>query len=330
MTSGAEKIPGTGRSLVSLEAVEEAAAALEGKVIRTPLLPHPILSRETESELRLKCESLQHTGSFKARGALNFLRSLSREALEAGVITYSSGNHGQAVAYAAGIQGVRSVVIMPVTAPTIKRDGARSLGADVVFEGTTSRERQERAEEIQAREGLTMVPPFDDPRIIAGQGTSALEAVRDWPEADTFVVPVGGGGLASGWGVVVRALRPEARLVGVEAEGAASMSASLEAGRPVVLDRIDTIADGLAPVRPGDLTYHHLQALFDEVVTVPDPAIREAARELLRRRKLVVEFSGAASVAAVMTGAVEVEGRKVVVVLSGGNLDPTLLTELVA
>jgi threonine dehydratase len=314
--------------LVSLEEIRAAAERLAGVVVRTPLLASGELSLELGGDVRLKCESLQRTGSFKARGANNFVLQLSDGDVERGVITYSSGNHGQAVALAARVRGVRAVVVMPTTAPRVKVDGARRLGAEVLFEGTTSLHRKARAEAMARDEGLTVVPPFDHPHIIAGQGTVGLEVAEAWPDVDTFVVPIGGGGLASGCAAAVRRLRPDARIVGVEPEGAASMRRALDAGEPVLLDAIDTIADGLAPVRCGDLTFAHIRALADDVVTVDDGAIRDAARFLLHRQKLVVEFSGAATVAALRSGKVAAAGRNVCAVLSGGNLDGSLLAEL--
>lgn len=314
--------------LVSLAEVRAAAQRLKGIVLRTPLLPSEELSKDVGGEVRLKCESLQRTGSFKARGASNFVLQLPDETVESGVITYSSGNHGQAVAYAARSREVRAVVVMPTTAPPVKREGAARLGAEVILEGTTSLHRQALAERLALAEGLVMVPPFDHPHIIAGQGTVGLETVEDWPDVDTFVVCVGGGGLASGCAAAIRRLREDARIVGVEPEGAASMRAALEADEPVSLETIDTIADGLAPVRAGDLTFRHLRDLADEVVTVDDDAIREATRFLLMRQKLVVEYSGAAAVAALRSGRVEGRGRKVCAVVTGGNLDPSLLREL--
>lgn len=316
------------RGLVTLDEVRAAASRLDGVAVRTPLLHSVALSEVADAEVRLKLESTQRSGSFKLRGAYNYIRLLPDEALERGVVTYSSGNHAQAVALAARLRGVSATVVMPTTAPAVKREGAERLGARVVSEGTTSLERLKRAEEIQAEEGRHMVPPFDHAAIIAGQGTTALEAVEAWPEMDAWVVCIGGGGLASGSGAVLRALRPGARLIGVEPEGAAKMRASLDAGRPVTLDRSDTIADGLAPVRPGDLTFHHVRELFDEVVTVSDEAIRDAAAELLHGHKLVVEFSGAAGAAALRSGAVDVAGRRVGVMVSGGNMDPSLLRGL--
>ncbi len=315
--------------LVSIADIRAAAERVREHVIRTPLLPSPELAEATgAAEVRLKCENLQRAGAFKARGGINFVAQLPPEALERGIITYSSGNHAQAVALAARLQGVRAVVVMPTTAPGVKVEGARRLGAEVVFEGTTSLERKRRAEAIARDEDLTMVPPFDDPRIIAGQGTVGLEIVEDWVDVDLVLVPVGGGGLASGVAAAVRALRPEARVIGVEPEGGASMRSALAAGGPVTLDSTGSIADGLLPVRSGDLTWRHMDALSDGVVTVDDAAIRDATRFILHRHRLVVEFSGAATVAALQSGAVECAGRNVVAVLSGGNLDPSFLSEL--
>lgn len=318
------------RGLVPLDAVHAAAERLWEVAVRTPLLPTPLLAEEVGGEVRLKLESLQRTGSFKFRGAFNYLACLSDRDLARGVITYSSGNHGQAVALAARLRGVPAVVVMPTTAPAIKKRGAESLGARVVLEGTTSVERRDRARRIQEEEGQHMVPPFDDPAIIAGQGTTALEAVQEWEEMDTWLVCVGGGGLASGCATVLAALRPGARVIGVEPEGAASMRRSLDAGERVTLERIDTIADGLAPVRPGALTFHHVRELVDDVVTVPDEAILEAARWLLTSQKLVVEFSGAAAVAALRSGRIEARGRRIGITVTGGNLDPSLHRSLLA
>ena len=308
----------------TLESVRAAAARLEGVAVRTPLLWSPELSETVGSTVRLKCESLQRCGAFKLRGSYNFISQLSDQDIARGVITYSSGNHAQGVALAARIRGARAVVVMPTTAPPVKRRGAERLGAEMVFEGTMSVERRARAEKIAAAEGLAMVPPFDHPDIIAGQGTVGLEIARDWPEVDTALVPIGGGGLAAGVAVALRALRPDVRIIGVEPEGAASMRAALDAGRVVRIGGIDTIADGLAPVQVGDLTYALVRDLVDEVVVVSDAAIREAATFLIERAKLVAEFSGAATVAALRSGAAEV-GDRVAAVISGGNADVAAL-----
>lgn len=317
--------------LVSLDDVRAAARRIDGMVVRTPLLPAPELAEVSgAAEVRLKCENLQRAGAFKARGATNFILSLETGELGAGVITYSSGNHAQAVALAAGIRGVSAVVVMPTTAPAVKVAGAKRLGARVEFEGTTSLERKARAEEIAAAEGLTMVPPFDDPRIIAGQGTVGLEIVEDWPEVDTIVVPIGGGGLAAGVSVATKGLRPDAVVWGVEPVQGASMKAALEAGGPVTLATTGSVADGLLPVRAGELTWAHLDALAEGVVTVSEEAIRCGTAFLLHRHRLVAEYSGGASSGAVIEGALELTGRRVAVVISGGNLDPSFLPELAA
>jgi threonine dehydratase len=319
-----------GAGLVSLEAVREAAAALRDVVVRTPLLSSPELAeRSGAAEVRLKCENLQRVGAFKARGAYHYIASLPREARARGVVTYSSGNHAQAVALAARLLGLRAVVVMPTTAPQVKIAGARELGAEVLFEGTTSLERKRRAEAVAGAEGLAIVPPFDDPLIIAGQGTVGLEIVEDWPEVDAVLAPIGGGGLASGVAVAVKGSIPEAHVWGVEPEGGASMKAALEAGGPVTLEGTGSIADGLLPVRAGDLTWRHLSELAEGVFTVSDDAIREAAAFVLRRHHLVVEYSGAATVAALLGAPPALHGRRVAAVLSGGNLDPSLLSELV-
>ena len=314
--------------LVPLAAVEAAAERIRGTVMRTPLIPDTDLSDSLGGEVRLKCESLQKAGAFKARGACNFMAQLSPEELAQGVITYSSGNHAQAVAFAAGLKDVRAVVVMPTTAPRVKSDGARRLGARVEFAGTTSEHRRVRAEEIAEAEGMVMVPPFDHPWIIAGQGTVALEVFEDWPDVDMLVVPIGGGGQMAGCAAALRRLKPDASIFGVEPAGAPTMRRALDAGGPETLERIDTIADGLAPTRAGDLTYAHAAALLDDVVLVEDGDIRRAAAHLITRRKLVVEYSGAATVAALMSGRVPAAGRNVCAVLSGGNLDTSLLGEI--
>ena len=315
--------------LVPLDEVRAAADRLLGILIRTPLLPCPALSERTGHEVRLKCENLQHSGSFKARGAMNFLLQLAPELAARGVVTYSSGNHGQALALAARLRGVRVVVVMPTTAPRVKVSGCERLGAEVVMEGTTSTQREVRARAIAEAEGLTVVPPFDHPWIIAGQGTMGLEIHEDWPEVETVLVPVGGGGMASGVCAALKRLNPAVRGVGVEPLGAASMRAALDARGPVTLAGVATIADGLAPVRAGELTFEHVRLLTDDLVTVDDRAIREAAGVLLDDAKLVVEYSGAAAVAALLAGAVRSPGRTAAIV-SGGNLDPSLLAELAA
>ena len=319
---------------VSVNDVEEAARRIAGAVRRTPLLRLPV---DGAAPVYAKCENLQAAGSFKMRGAANFIARLDPEARRQGVITYSSGNHAQAVALAARRVGAPALVVMPTSAPAVKVEGARALGAEIVFEGTTSTERRRRAETLARDRGLQMVPPFDHPWIIAGQGTVGLEILEDCPDAARVVVPVGGGGLAAGVAAAVKQRRPEVRVVGVEPSGAAKMAASLAAGRPVALDRVASLADGLLPVRPGDLTFAHVRRFVDELTAVDDPPIADAVLWLFRRAKLVVEPSGAATLAAFFaapgpdpSNRPPPAGGPTVVVLSGGNLGLDTLTELAA
>lgn len=331
--------------LVGLEAIRSAAERLRGVARRTPLLDaeHPA---GDAGRVWLKSESLQHAGAFKVRGAYNFTSLLSDAERAAGLVTFSSGNHAQGVAFAAREFGIPAVIVMPVDAPRSKVQGTRALGGEVVREGTKSSERERRARELVAEEGYTLVPPFDHPDIIAGQGTTGLEIVEQLrgaagveggnprgPEAapGLVLVPIGGGGLVSGIAAALRELAPDCRVVGVEPEGAASMLQSLEEGEPVSLEEIDTIADGLKPVRPGDLTFHHVRELVDQVVTVTDDAIRRAVAWCFRR-KLVVEPSGAATVAALASGRVDELGGAgaTVAILSGGNVDTDVLCRWLA
>jgi len=324
--------------LVTIDRIREAAGSIAGAIRRTPLLPvdpSAVGAAAAPADLWLKCECLQYAGAFKLRGAYNFIAALPPEVRGAGVVTYSSGNHAQGVAFAARQFGIPALVVMPVDAPGIKVAAVRRLGARLETAGTTTIERKARAEELLAELGGTMVPPFDHPEIIAGQGTAGIEIVEQLDEASsrggaplrvgTVVVPIGGGGLVSGIAAAIRALVPSAVIVGVEPEGAPKMSRSLEAGHPVTLERVETIADGLKPVRPGDLTFEHTQELVDRVVTVDDASIRDAVLWCFGQR-LVVEPSGAATVAAILTGRVDPGGDGVpVAVLSGGNLDPAIL-----
>ena len=315
-------------AVVPVLVIEEAARRIEGVVRQTPLVELPLEARTVWA----KCENLQAAGAFKIRGAYNFIAQLrAEEERPRGVITYSSGNPAQAVALAAGLVGVPVVVVMPTTAPPIKVAGARALGAEVIFEGSTSADRKTRAEAVARDRGLHMVPPFDHPWIIAGQGTVGLEILRDCPDVARVLVPVGGGGLISGIAAAVKQRRPDVRVVGVEPNGAATMRESLAAGHPVSLDRVTSIADGLIPVRPGDLTFDHARQFVDEIVTVDDDAIARAVLWLFRRAKLVVETSGAATLAAILDEEEKRAGSgddPTVVVLSGGNIALETLAEL--
>lgn len=316
--------------LVSLDAIREAAARIRGVARMTPLID---VSSAVPGRppLYLKCENLQPAGAFKIRGAYNMLARLPADVRGRGVITYSSGNHGQAVALAARIFGAHAVIVMPTTAPAVKIEGARRFGAEVLFEGTTSADRRSRAEAEALARGLTMVPPFDHEWIIAGQGTAGLEILEQCPDVLAVYVQIGGGGLISGIAAAVKQMNPAVLVIGVEPAGAPKMKTSIDAGHPVTLEKTSSIADGLLPVRPGDLTFAHTRAFVDRVVTVDDDQIVDAVRWLFREAKLVVEPSGAASVAAVLAerGSDEVGGAgPTVAVLSGGNVAPETFAKI--
>jgi threonine dehydratase len=310
-------------NLVTLDDIR-AAAKRVSKIARvTPLLD---VSCQAEQPLLLKCESLQPSGAFKIRGAYNMVAQLGEAERRRGVITYSSGNHGQAMALAARELGAPAVVVMPKTASRIKIEGARSFGAEVIFEGTTSVDRRVRAEREAEARGLTMVPPFDHAWIIAGQGTAGLEILEQRPDVGTVIVPIGGGGLIAGIAAAIKLSRLNVKVVGVEPEGAAKMKASVDAGKVVTLDKTETIADGLMPVRPGDLTFAHVRQFVDKIVTVTDLQIMDAVLWLFSQAKVVAEPSGAASVAAALTAKPRLPGP-VVAVVSGGNIGLDKLDE---
>ena len=306
--------------LVSLDAIRDAARHLQGVAVRTPLLPADELAERLGVPVFVKPESLQRVGAFKLRGAFTLVRQLATGGAR-GVITYSSGNHGQAVAWAARRFELRAVIVMPETVAAPKRRGVERMGGEVVLAGRTSQDRYVRAAEIAQREGLAMVPPFDHPAIIAGQGTAGLELVEDCPEVRTVAVPVGGGGLAAGVATAVKALRAEAAVVTVEPEGAPTFERARAAGKPVTLERTGSVADGLLPLRIGELTFAHLARYATRACLVSDAQIVAAVRFALDRLKLVVEPSGAATLAwllAQSSGALE---GPVVAVLSGGNIE---------
>ena len=314
--------------LTSLDVIARAAARIRTTVVRTPLVD---VSWRAGRPLWLKCENVQVAGAFKIRGAFNMIARLPDNARSRGVITYSSGNHAQAVAFAARQIGVPAVVVMPTTAPPIKIEGTRGFGAEVLFEGTTSLARKASAEQVATERGLTIVPPFDHPDIIAGQGTVGREILEDLPAVGRVYVPVGGGGLIAGVSAAIKQTRPGTWIVGVEPVGAAKMRASIDAGHPVTIATAESLADGLLPVRPGDLTFAHVREFVDEIVTVEDDAIARAVAWLFRCAKLVVEPSGAATVAALFGGGDPPDGdEETVAVLSGGNISLEALAEIVS
>jgi threonine dehydratase len=311
---------------VSLASIREAATGLDGVAQRTPLVVAPPLADHTGQPVYLKLENRQPTGAFKLRGAWTAIRRLPAGERRRGIITYSSGNHGQAVAYAARRLGLRAIVVMPETAPRVKVDGVQRWGAEVVFAGTTSEHRYARAMELVHEHGFTVIPPFDHPDIIEGQGTVGLEIAEDLPGVRHVLVPVGGGGLVAGITAALAETVPDARVTAVEPEGARALGAALDAGKVVHLDRTESVADGLLPVAVGDLNF---SVVRDRVraLTVSDAQIIEATVWLHRAMALTVEPSAAATTAALRANAFRPDGPTVLVV-SGGNVDPDYVAGL--
>jgi threonine dehydratase len=315
-------------TLVTIDDLRSAATRVSGQVVRTPMLPCPWA--DDARPLWLKPESLQPTGAFKLRGALNALGALSTAARSRGVITHSSGNHGRALAWAARSYQVPVVVVMPDTSPPVKIDGIRALGAEIVIVPAADREMRTAA--TAAERGLVVIPPFDHADVIAGQGTVGLEIVEDLSEIGTVLVPVGGGGLISGVAVAVKAISPGTRVVGVEPELAGDLAEGFRRGERVAWDpalTARTIADGVRLPAVGELTWRHISRLVDDVVTVPEQSIVDAMAVLARWSRLVAEPSGALTTAAYLDRPQAATGRTVAVV-SGGNVDPALLASALA
>lgn len=322
---------------LTLEMIREAKARIDGRVHRTPVLTSRAFDEAAAAQgnqparrVFFKCENMQRTGSFKIRGATNRILSLTPEESEHGVVAFSSGNHGQAVALAASEAGTRAVICMPSDAPQAKVSATRGYGAEVIFYDRQNDDREAFAREIVERERLTLVPPYDDYHIIAGQGTCALELFEDVPELDCIITPCGGGGLFAGSSTVARSLEHEVRCFAVEAETADDTRQSFLKGKRVKIPPPPTIADGMRNQSPGALTFPILQRNAEDVLTVTDAEIIEALRFLLFRMKLLVEPTGAVAAAATLFGKLPREIRRVGIVLSGGNVDPQMLASLIA
>ena len=310
---------------VTAEDIVDAAVAVADVARHTPVLPSATLTERCGGDVVLKAESLQRTGAFKIRGALAKLHALG-DACASGVVCGSAGNHAQALALAARARGVPCEVFMPDSAPIAKVEATAALGARVVIGGESVDDCLVAALERAEEAGMAFVHPFDDPHVVAGQGTLGLELLEDLPDLATVVVPVGGGGLASGVAIAVKSARPEVRVIGVQVETVAAYPASLKAGRPIGVDAALTIADGIAVKRPGELTLRLIQRWLDDVVTVPEDEVAEAMVLLMEKAKLVVEGAGAVGVAALLGGEVKAaETGTTCVILSGGNVDAGLL-----
>jgi len=314
--------------MVTLTDIREARARLDGITVRTPLIP---LEYEGQT-LYLKPENLQPIGAFKLRGAYNKIASLADEERARGVITYSSGNHAQGVAYAARVLETKAVIVMPRNAPAVKREATAALGAEIVFVGPSGIERQIKAEELAAERGYVIIPPYDDEKIIAGQGTAGLEILEDMPDLELVLVPIGGGGLMSGISTAIKSVKPDARVVGVEPEVAADAQASFRAGHIVKLPAeqvLSTCADGLRAQYPGTMTFEHIQRNVDDIVTVSEDEIMQAVKILAQNPKTVAEPSGAVAPAAwLFHRDLLPASNHTVAVISGGNIDPGLLSRI--
>jgi threonine dehydratase len=315
--------------MVTLEDVRAARARIQDRVRRTPCARAEELSRTSGADAFLKLENVQRTGSYKERGALNRLLSLSAAERERGLIAASAGNHAQGVAYHAGRLGVTATIVMPETTPIMKVANTRAHGARVVLHGANYDEAYAEARRLEQTEERVFVHPFDDLLVIAGQGTVGLELLEQVPDLEAVLVPVGGGGLVSGVAVAVKEQRPEVKVIGVETEVLPSMIAALEEGKPVTLEPATTIADGIAVKRAGDLTLEHVKRFVDGVVTVSEEEIARAILHLLEKEKTVVEGAGAVGVAALLDHKVRLEGRRVAVVVSGGNIDVNLVARII-
>jgi len=314
---------------VTIADIWEAYKLLKPRLHHTPLAPSRTLRDITGADIYLKAENMQRSGSFKVRGASYKISRLSKEEYSRGVIAASAGNHAQGVAIAAAQYNISCTIVMPETAPLAKVTATQGYGAEVVLHGFTYDDAYQYCLELQQETGATFIHAFDDPDIIAGQGTLGLEMLSDLPDADALIVPIGGGGLIAGITIAARALRPNIKIIGVQAEGAAGCRASLDAGELRTLPSIATIADGIAVKRPGTLTFPIIQNLVDDVVTVNDEEIIGAVLLLMERNKMLVEGAGAAGVAAMLSGVVKLDGKRVLVPLTGGNIDINLVSRFI-
>ena len=320
-----------GSGVLDLSAIVAARERIAGRVHTTPTVTAARLGERVGVQLLLKCENLQKTGSFKARGALNKLSQLDDLARRRGVVTFSAGNHAQSLAWAARAAGVKATVVMPLAASPAKVEASRGYGATVVLHGANGMEALARARELQDAEGLTFVHPFDDEFVAAGAGTTALELMEQAPDLDVVVIPIGGGGLIAGMLVALKETNPRIRVYGVEPTGAPAMRRSLDAGRALHLDSVKTIADGLAAPMAGELNYAIVQRYIDDVVLIDDALIADAVRELLLNTKILAETAGATATAAVLARAIPFrDGERVAAVVSGGNIDVAKLVATIS
>ena len=313
--------------MLTLKEFKEARGVLSGVIRNTSLVYSPAFSKATGNQIYIKPENMQVTGAYKIRGAYYKISTLSDEEKARGLVTASAGNHAQGVAYAAQAAGVSATIVMPTTTPLVKVNNTKDYGAKVVLHGETFDDAAELAAKLSEEEGLTYVHPFNDPAIATGQGTISYEIFQDLPDVDVILVPIGGGGLATGVSTLAKLLNPNVTVIGVEPSGAASMKASLDAGHVVTLDRVETIADGVAVKTPGDQIFPYIQKNIDDIITIPDDELVDAFLDMMEKHKMIVENAGLLPIAALSH--LKCRGKNVVPILSGGNMDVITVSSLV-
>lgn len=313
--------------MLTLDTFEEAAAKVKEVTLKTELVESPHFSAQTGNKVFFKPENMQRTGAYKVRGAYYKISTLTDEERSRGLITASAGNHAQGVAFAASRCGVKSVVVMPTTTPLIKVERTKHYGAEVVLHGDVYDEACEKAMRLAEENGYTFIHPFNDPAVATGQGTIAMEIVQELPLVDTILVPIGGGGLATGVSTLAKLMNPHIKVIGVEPAGAACMKASLEAGHVVKLPHVSTIADGTAVQQPGDVVFPYIQENLDDIVTIEDDELIVAFLDMVENHKMVVENSGLLTVAALKH--LPADNKKVVAILSGGNMDVITMSSVI-
>ncbi len=313
--------------MMTLEDFKAAGRVLSGVISNTGLVHSPAFSKATGNNVYIKPENMQVTGAYKIRGAYFKLSTLTEEEKARGLVTASAGNHAQGVAYAAQAAGVNATIVMPTTTPLVKVNNTKDLGAKVVLHGECFDDAAELAQRMVEEEGLTYIPPFNDLAVATGQGTIAYEIFQRLPDVDVILVPIGGGGLAAGVSTMAKLLNPQVKVFGVEPAGAASMRASIEAGKVVTLPRVETIADGVAVRTPGDLVFPYIQKNIDDIITIEDAELVDAFLDMMEKHKMIVENAGLLSVAALSH--LDCKGKNVVSVLSGGNMDVITVASLV-
>ena len=313
--------------MLTLQEFKAARSVLSGVIRDTSLVYSPAFSKATGNQVYIKPENMQVTGAYKIRGAYYKISTLTEEEKARGLVTASAGNHAQGVAYAAQAAGVAATIVMPTTTPLVKVNNTKDYGAKVILHGETFDDAAQLAAQLSEQEGLTYIHPFNDPAIATGQGTISYEIFQDLPDVDVILVPIGGGGLATGVSTLAKLLNPNVTVIGVEPTGAASMKASLEAGHIVTLDKVETIADGVAVKTPGDKIFPYIQQNIDEIITINDAELVDAFLDMMEKHKMIVENAGLLPIAALSH--LKCKGKNVVPVLSGGNMDVITVASLV-